>query len=691
LRRVETQRALAFFSLRRFVLPAIGLIGLLLLTFLKTIDHLDSSPVVAKSTQFSTFLPAILNGDAFAPINFSSRQTSGLIDYDPSTDQVWVVNPDSGSVSVIDAQKNRLITEIWVGGEPWSLAIAPAEQTVYVTDKAGGVFIEIDAVSFEVENRLLVGAEPAAVLLHPSQNTAYITLQTAAQVAVIDLVQFKAIKKITTAPFPTDMALIDNQLLVAHLLAQPSRDGEEARDDGKEGAVTVIDLENDAVHPYILEANAHGFPNLLGSFAVYNNQAWIPHVRAAPDLPNNLTSIIFAAVSLLDLDAQAENSSAFLPLNDQEVFGSPINNPVAAVASNDGNTLFVVSAGSDLIEAIDVSEPTQPKLIRFLPTGINPRGMVLSANGSRGYVMNYLSRSVSVLDLENFSPISEIKVTDESLSAEHLQGKILFNTAKIPKMSNASWISCASCHPNGGVDGVTWMFPDGPRQTPPIWNAAQTLPWHWSAALDEMQDVEDTIQTIQHGIGLAAGGESAPLMVQHGGRSSELDALAVFMAIGIRPLQIPTSAADFNDIEMGRQTFKQMGCATCHGGPTWTTSSLSGIPYPPDPDQNGMIDELLHDVGTLNRRDVKGATGFDVPSLLNVGITAPYFHDGSIHTLEALVQSGHPSPQNGQLLEPLSLEPLSENELQNLVDFLISIGPNSLPVATAPQENNHEE
>jgi len=252
--------------------------------------------------------------------------------------------------------------------------------------------------------------------------------------------------------------------------------------------------------------------------------------------------------------------------------------------------------------------------------------MALSANGKRGYVMNYLSRSVTVYDLENLVALGEIQVAEETLPADILQGKILFNNAVDPRLSQGSWISCASCHFDGLPDSVTWMFPDGPRQTPALWNAGETLPWHWSAALDEPQDVEETIHLIQHGLGLAPGTDPAQLGPANSGRSQSLDDLAAFMLHGIRPFAMPEPA-----------------------------------------DGNGMVDEALYDVGTYNPADIRGETGFDVPSLLNVGLTAPYLHDGSYATLDALLHSGHPTPDEGE-------SSLSADELAALVAFVGSIG-----------------
>jgi hypothetical protein len=263
-----------------------------------------------------------------------------------------------------------------------------------------------------------------------------------------------------------------------------------------------------------------------------------------------------------------------------------------------------------------------------------------------------------------------VQVTDETLEPAVLRGKILFNTAVDPRLARAGWISCASCHPDGGSDNVTWRFPDGPRQTPALWNAGQTLPWHWSAALDETQDVEETIQLIQLGLGLAPGTDPPQLGSPNAGRAADLDALAAFLERGIRVVSPPSP---LGDDAQGRSLFQTVGCVQCHGGPRWTSSAMPGPAGTLDADGNGMVDAVLQDVDTFNSLDIRGASGFDPPSLLGVGLTAPYLHDGSMPSLEALLASGHPDPQG-------SGNGLSIGEITTLSAFLGSIGPDTAPI-----------
>lgn len=594
----------------------------------------------------------------------------------PGHGEVWVVNPDADSVSVVDALHLVKVAEIAVGRAPWAVAVAPDGAHIYVINRGDGSLSVIDAANRQLRATVPVGPEPGGIVLGEHGDRAFVTVTAANSVAVVDTARMTVTAQIGVAPLPYALAMGEYEgrehLYVTHLLAQPRPDGAEATNDGRIGLLTVIDPSSRTVAGEIaLDPDARGFPNLLSGIATLDNRAWIPHVRSAPALPLGLTTTVFAAVSVLDATSNSEDWAAYLPLNDETIFGSPVNNPVAAIPAWDGQTLYVVLAGSDLVEVIDIGAPQRPRLVKFLPVGRNPRGLALSADGRRGYVLNYLSRSVTVLDLVNLAVEDEIVTTAETLDADVLRGKILFNNATDPRLSKGSWISCASCHPDGGADGVTWFFPDGPRQTPPLWNAGDTLPWHWSAALDEPQDVEETIHTIQHGLGLAPGADPPLLGAPNAGRSPDLDALAAFMVRGVRAPAAPPPGADAVE---GRRLFAEAGCATCHGGPHWTISALPGPAGALDPNGSGMVDEVLRDVGTLNPFDVRGETGFDVPSLLGVGLTAPYFHDGSMPTLEALLASGHPDPQGVG-------NNLSEDEIAMVSSFLRSIDASTPPLS----------
>ena len=116
----------------------------------------------------------------------------------------------------------------------------------------------------------------------------------------------------------------------------------------------------------------------------------------------------------------------------------------------------------------------------------------------------------------------------------------------------------------------------------------------------------------------------------------------------------------------GWAIFNQAGCGDCHSGFDLTDRSYRNI---------GSGADLENDPGreriTLRPED-RGK--FKVPTLRNVGVTAPYLHDGSIATLEGVIDhfnsGGSDDPNKDPLLQPLGL---SEQERADLKAFLLSL------------------
>jgi len=113
--------------------------------------------------------------------------------------------------------------------------------------------------------------------------------------------------------------------------------------------------------------------------------------------------------------------------------------------------------------------------------------------------------------------------------------------------------------------------------------------------------------------------------------------------------------------QTGLQLFRGKGnCTACHVGPNFT-------------------DERLHNTGVAWRdgqlNDAGGGEGrFKTPTLREAARTAPYMHDGSVPTLEAVVDfytdGGRSNPSIDPEIHPLRL---STEEKQALVAFLKSL------------------
>jgi cytochrome c553 len=286
------------------------------------------------------------------------------------------------------------------------------------------------------------------------------------------------------------------------------------------------------------------------------------------------------------------------------------------------------------------------------------------------------------------------------------------------KQSNSAWSTCASCHPSGLADGITWIFPDGPRQTIPLdglyskVNGAHDIRINnWSAARDSVTDFNNNSRGVQGGVGFASDAPFSaampnPAIFDHGisqGASEALD-LETLWAQTVRPLNVPEG--DEADVSAGATVFGQ-NCASCHGGAKWTKSQVFYLNNPAldkafaamgtarDPGltitanqvvmyADAKVDtgtlKFLEGIGTFNATgaiEVRGAgaasgqrslgtLGFNVPSLLSTAYHAPYFHDGSARTLEA-VFAAH--ALGGGTIEST----LGAPDRTSLLDFLRSI------------------
>jgi cytochrome c553 len=266
----------------------------------------------------------------------------------------------------------------------------------------------------------------------------------------------------------------------------------------------------------------------------------------------------------------------------------------------------------------------------------------------------------------------------EKLAAQVLLGKQLFNDARDTRLARDGYLSCASCHADGGHDGRTWDLTaqgEGLRNTINLRGRGGVGQGrlHWSGNFDEVQDFEGQIRALAGGTGLMSdalfgtGTRSQPLGLAKAGQSPELDALAAYLAsLNTMPKSVDrTSAGGLSpDAVAGRAVFAAQGCGSCHGGTTFANSGT-----------------LLVDIGTLKsssgKRLGKNLTGIDVPTLRDLQGTAPYLHDGSAATL-------------GEAVLAHRGVALSSADLSSLVAYLRQIGseevaaPVSLPSGAVP-------
>jgi hypothetical protein len=262
---------------------------------------------------------------------------------------------------------------------------------------------------------------------------------------------------------------------------------------------------------------------------------------------------------------------------------------------------------------------------------------------NRFFSQDFMGRSVTVRDafpllVENRTTLPHLTTTasvaTELLTAPVLLGKQIFYNAADPRMSADSYISCATCHVDGGHDGRVWDFTgrgEGFRRTTDLRGRTGLGHGavHWSGNFDEIQDFEHDIRGPFGGTGFLnlspqqfAAQHPSPASGKNG-LSTDLDALAAYVS-SLTPAHTPRSPTRSSNgtytaaAVRGQAVFAAQNCATCHTGTGFTNSTQMNV------GTQSTISGL---------RLGQTLTGIDTPTLHGLHATRVYLHHGQAESL----------------------------------------------------------
>jgi len=702
-----------------------------------------------------------------------------------------VANADNNTVSFFDVRgtRARRISTVPVQVEPNGVAFLPDGSKAYAANTVSGTVSVIptnirNGVVFRPSKHIRVGVEPYGLALTPNGKKLYVSNARSNSLSVIDTQTDQVIATIENVGFePRGLAISndgddddnDESVYVTQFLSLPSSTFQvDGRDDSKIGVVTRVSTATDSVvgtvrlnplldtgfkalgdalarippgnpaDPANFKFTTGAYANQLNNLAIRGNFVYVPNTGSSPNGPFrfdvNTQSLLHRFDRTLNTDPGNTLNMHLAVKNQTNPQKRFITQPWAIAFKHLANEGYVVSAASNIVVKLVLSsvdgsatvqvDPSDTTRVLEIPVGKNPRGIVVNAADTRAFVMNFISRDVTVIDLTT-SPESVVTTmqsaplpapgTDEDVI---LIGKELYNTSigtfdppsgstvpVVGRMSNNGWGACSACHtPWGLSDNVVWIFAPGPRRTiPQNTDFDHTDPTrsiqralNWSAERDEEEDFELNIRAVSGGLGLIVLADGitqdsnvANFVPPSGGRNQlkvrgvpAWDAIKAFVQFGIRSPISPVSKAD-PDVIVGRQIFTQANCQLCHGGPQWTSSKVRFTP-PPAPgvvDAKGQLISELRNVGTFNPLDFNevrqnagaplGADGFAPASLLSVfAYPQTFFHNGSAPSLTAVMENvTHRSAGTGGM-DTLS----AESDRNKLIQFLLSIDEGTEPI-----------
>jgi DNA-binding beta-propeller fold protein YncE/mono/diheme cytochrome c family protein len=514
-----------------------------------------------------------------------------------SNGQLYAALRDRGKVQILTphedpAQPLETKCTIAVPTEPVGLALTRDERLLLVTSGWGRSLTTFRTDTYRELRRVPLAREPRGVVVSDDGNKAFVSHAVGGTISIIDLNGKRGVRQLR---IEWNRKQDPAQSSIPMVQTKPER---------------RVGLQGFALAKSVFPAGRIFGPNVLVDPGEIERPASGYGDTPAPHV---------SSISVLDADAETilassvNGSNAAFPAFALPARVSDCLLPRAAAVDPQTGALLVACMGVGAVVAYDAAsaEPRRAELMRW-DVASGPSGIAVDSDHRRAVVWSELDRTVNIIDLEQSAfakqppEVAFIAVARKARrdTGDIELGRTLFHTVSDMRISSDGR-ACASCHPDGRDDALTWATPGGPRQTALLaGRLAGTAPYGWDGAAHNLEThLGQTFQRLR-GSGL---------------RGRELVALVAY----IRSLEMPRVEADvLPEALRGKQIFfsSASGCGACHAG-------------------GNLSDGALHDVKSRAKADSSGQ--FETPSLRGIGFSAPYFHDGRFESLEELLEKTH--------------------------------------------------
>ena len=533
------------------------------------------------------------NGKSVASLAIGAN--AGMLAYDPTAKLAYVADRFANRIAVVKvSDKLELATSIKTPVEPYGIALSPDRKTVMVTTIADRALVAFDAGTGKERWRTALGREPRGLAVSPDGTRALVAYLQTGTVDQIDLLETHTAEHVALST-----------------AASPRR----CRHCGNDGDSFA-----------------------RGAFAVTfmgEHQAVVPFQRETPvQIANGGNTGSYGG----GFEPPITHQLAFLSLGDrtnQTTATIAQHQPRALAWDQAHDALYVAGMGTDSI--LQIKNASQVGITEGLSATLTsgkdkcgPDGLAVTAEGNV-LVWCSFTRNVERIDFIDAKGTlaSGTKMNPgptlvaSSFGEKQHQGMVLFHSAE-PAISARGSLACASCHPDGRDDGLSWKIEKNTLQTPLLaGRVLGTHPYKWDGGDKDLTTSLATTMKRLGGFGLD---------------KTQTESLSAYLEALPAP-RTPTRAPEA--VARGKKLFDsaEVGCRSCHDGATYqdaTTHKFSGSTLPEA----------------------------DTPSLVGLAASAPYFHDGSAATLEALLRD------RGAVHGMAETAKLSDQQITDLIAFL---------------------
>jgi YVTN family beta-propeller protein len=422
-----------------------------------------------------------------------------------SSNELWVVNHISSSVSIVDVAARTVVATLDTTAGPSDVVFAGTPRRAWVSCSRTNAVMVFDPSTRSVVGHLAIeGERPRAMAASPDGTRVYVaifesgngTTILAKKLTELGVFPTGGPVEATNSPYagadppPNDgtnffpaMAITNPAPpRVSHLVRKNALgrwmddnqadwtdwvSGTNAAVSGRVPGWDLPDRDVAIIDTATLEVSyAHRLMNLCMAIAVNPVTGEISVVgtdgtnekRFEPVLQGVFLRVNLALVDPVtrtnrskDLNPHLDYITRSLP-PEQRALG--IGDPRGMEWNADGTRAYITGMGSRNLLVVDANGDrvrSQP-----IEVGEGPTGMALDDTHARLYVWNRFSSSISVVDTETDTVVTNVPVFDPTPEIVRKGRRHLYDT----RHSGLGIVSCASCHPDARMDRLAWDLGD---------------------------------------------------------------------------------------------------------------------------------------------------------------------------------------------------------------------------------------
>ena len=443
-----------------------------------------------------------------------------------NSDELWVVNQVSNSVSVVSISRKLVTDTIAAKAEPADVVFAGNNAFVSISRSN---LVNVYSLSNHalVKSISVFGGSPRAMTVSADQSTVYavftISGNQTTTIPANKAIQPAQPPNLPPIPLQADITLWNSptyQQIIKYTM--PDND------------VVAISASSLTISKYFNAVGTINFgiaiqPSTQNLFVANTDSTNLTRLQpnlCAHFVSNRISKITQSnQVTAYDLNPGVSTACSI----DTTSLSTALAQPTALVFDGSGQHMYVAAFGTDRIGKVDTNgnvlaridvNPSETGTVAAPGTKRGPRGLAINNATNKLYVMNRISNTFSIIDTASNTVVAyDIKTgTKDPTPSAVLQGRGFLYDAKL---SGNGTVACASCHIDGETDHLAWDLGDpngplvtvtlstgataqlspmkGPMTTLTLRGLVNTAPYHWRGDKPTLNDFNEAFQQLMGG------------------------------------------------------------------------------------------------------------------------------------------------------------------------------------------------